>query len=139
MQHNSCCRAVQDHAATKHGDLGITKLVANDSTSFTVRVNAIGPCAHLSEMTADWRKDRENLSAWVHRHDPHGPPWAAGRADDVVVRAQLRAARTHRGPSDPPRQCRVELHDRQCVFSDDRSLPMSTRRHESGQRSPHEA
>lgn len=45
------------YAATKHGDLGITKSLASEWACSNVRVNAIGPGAHLTEMTASWRSD----------------------------------------------------------------------------------
>jgi NAD(P)-dependent dehydrogenase (short-subunit alcohol dehydrogenase family) len=47
------------YAATKHGDLGITKSLANEWAAAGVRVNAIGPGAHLTEMTKTWRSDPE--------------------------------------------------------------------------------
>lgn len=47
------------YSSTKHGDLGITKSLANDWATLGVRVNAIGPGAHLTAMTENWRSDPE--------------------------------------------------------------------------------
>lgn len=47
------------YAATKHGDIGITRSLANEWAASGVRVNAIGPGAHLTEMTKEWRADPE--------------------------------------------------------------------------------
>jgi NAD(P)-dependent dehydrogenase (short-subunit alcohol dehydrogenase family) len=47
------------YSATKHGDLGITKSLANDWAPLGVRVNAIGPGAHETAMTEKWRSDPE--------------------------------------------------------------------------------
>jgi 2-deoxy-D-gluconate 3-dehydrogenase len=49
------------YSATKHGDLGITKSLANEFAASGVRVNAIGPGAHLTAMTEKWRDDPEVL------------------------------------------------------------------------------
>jgi NAD(P)-dependent dehydrogenase (short-subunit alcohol dehydrogenase family) len=47
------------YAASKHGDLGITRVLANEWAAGGVRVNALGPGAHLTEMTKEWRSDPE--------------------------------------------------------------------------------
>jgi 2-dehydro-3-deoxy-D-gluconate 5-dehydrogenase len=47
------------YSATKHGDLGITRSLANEFAESGVRVNAIGPGAHETEMTKKWRSDPE--------------------------------------------------------------------------------
>jgi len=47
------------YAASKHGDLGITRALANEWAPTGVRVNAIGPGAHFTEMTKAWRSDPE--------------------------------------------------------------------------------
>jgi NAD(P)-dependent dehydrogenase (short-subunit alcohol dehydrogenase family) len=47
------------YSATKHGDIGITRSLANEFAENGVRVNAIGPGAHETEMTKKWRADPE--------------------------------------------------------------------------------
>jgi len=47
------------YTTSKHGDLGITKSLANEFAKQNVRVNAIGPGAHETEMTKEWRSDPE--------------------------------------------------------------------------------
>jgi NAD(P)-dependent dehydrogenase (short-subunit alcohol dehydrogenase family) len=47
------------YSTTKHGDLGITRSLANEFAPKNVRVNAIGPGAHETEMTKEWRADPE--------------------------------------------------------------------------------
>jgi len=47
------------YAASKHGDLGVTRVLANEWATSGVRVNALGPGAHLTEMTKEWRSDPE--------------------------------------------------------------------------------
>jgi NAD(P)-dependent dehydrogenase (short-subunit alcohol dehydrogenase family) len=49
------------YTTSKHGDLGITKSLANEFAKQNVRVNAIGPGAHETEMTKAWREDPEVL------------------------------------------------------------------------------
>ncbi len=49
------------YAVSKHGILGMTKTCANEWAAHGVRVNAIGPGAHHTAMTAKWRADPEIL------------------------------------------------------------------------------
>lgn len=49
------------YTASKHGVIGITRALANDWAAHNVRVNSIGPGAHLTDMTKEWRAEPEVL------------------------------------------------------------------------------
>jgi 2-dehydro-3-deoxy-D-gluconate 5-dehydrogenase len=47
------------YAASKHGDLGLTRSLANEWAELGVRVNALAPGPHLTDLTKEWRSDPE--------------------------------------------------------------------------------
>jgi NAD(P)-dependent dehydrogenase (short-subunit alcohol dehydrogenase family) len=47
------------YAASKHGDLGLTRSLANEWAEAGVRVNALAPGPHLTDLTKEWRSDPE--------------------------------------------------------------------------------
>jgi NAD(P)-dependent dehydrogenase (short-subunit alcohol dehydrogenase family) len=60
------------YTATKHGILGLTKTFAHDLAADGIRVNAIGPGAHETAMTAAWRADPDVLQNEFLRKIPMG-------------------------------------------------------------------
>jgi 2-deoxy-D-gluconate 3-dehydrogenase len=69
------------YAATKHGVIGLTKALANEWAMTGVRVNAIGPGAHETEMTRVWR---DNPSEQHERQIRKIPMGRLGRPEELV-------------------------------------------------------
>jgi NAD(P)-dependent dehydrogenase (short-subunit alcohol dehydrogenase family) len=84
------------YAATKHGILGLTKSFAHEWALDGVRVNAIGPGAHETEMTRVWRDDPETLQRQLLSKIPMG---RLGDPEEL-------------GSADFPRERCFELHGR---------------------------
>ncbi len=45
------------YVTSKHGLVGLTKVLANEWAQHGIRVNAIGPGVHTTPMTSEWRSD----------------------------------------------------------------------------------
>jgi NAD(P)-dependent dehydrogenase (short-subunit alcohol dehydrogenase family) len=69
------------YTASKHGVLGVTKSLANDWATRGVRVNAIAPGDHETEMTRAWRSDPEILENELLSRIPMG---RLGQPEELV-------------------------------------------------------
>ena len=76
------------YAASKHGLIGLTRSLANDWAARGVRVNAIGPGGHDTELTRAYRDDPANLKLVLDRI----PMRRIGRPDELVGAAVFLAS-----------------------------------------------
>ncbi len=72
-----------DYVAAKHAVVGMTKAAAMDYAREGIRVNAVCPAAHETEMTIDYQA-RMGAEAWKARVDAMYPLGRIGKVREVV-------------------------------------------------------